>query len=102
MSHRRRINRDDDVKGACPAFVNICAGVPPYYGGMEAIIGYFIEQMKDDMTTIELYDGNSIIVINADRAAARSATAEGKAGLHETIDAVVAEYGDAKRLDDKG
>ncbi|MCI6025587.1 MAG: hypothetical protein PUK35_04510 [Methanomassiliicoccales archaeon] len=62
----------------------------PYNGELDLIVDDLVHNMKECMMIgVILRGGKKVIVLSADRAAARSATAEGKAGLHGLLDRVI-------------
>ena len=72
----------------------------PYNGELDLIVDELVHRMECMMVGVTLRDGKKVIVISADRAAARSATAEGKAGLHGLLDGVIESIMDEKGTDD--
>ena len=73
----------------------------PYQGELEMIVEQFMEYESEIMDHITLPEERHLIIIDADRAAAVSATAEGAAGLHGLLDDLIAVCGHAEYLEEE-
>ena len=89
MSHRRKMSRTGKGSRGCDLG---CANLHLAALGL-------INEPSDGVMAVTFEDGRNILLVDADRAAAVSATAEGKAGLHDLLDDYIATYGDPMNVD---
>lgn len=89
MSHRRKMSR----MGKGPK------GCDPECANLHMAVLEMINEPSEGVIALTMDDGRNLLLVDADRAAAVSATAEGKAGLHDLLDDYIATFGDLKNVD---
>ena len=106
MSHRRKNVRayDPDIRyiDVDEKMLERFKDSLPYLGSMDIVVKELVDDKYTYLSQASVFDERNILVIDADRAAAVSATAEGAAGLHRTLDHLIAKFGEARRSDYKG
>lgn len=96
---RRRPSPEDDIRCCTLGADPVDDPDLPYGGDLDRIIDEFIVYPTHVLAALMLE--RNMILIDADQAAARSATAEGKAGLHQRIDEYIEFYGHPENINEE-